>query len=166
MAFSYWKVFGGQSGAIKNMLMAACDLAVGPQDLGLAWQLPADSSRRTGTTERIRMSCLNASVNEKCGTPLRTRESLCPQQQKPHTHTHTHTHTPEYLEVKWRPSLLLWPWKASQPLERILYLAWWFYSRPMTLKKSVCFMCGWERGHMCMCLPTKAVRRGLTRNSF
>ena len=91
MAFSYWKVFGGQSGAIKNMLMAACDLAVGPQDLGLAWQLPADSSRRTGTTERIRMSCLNASVNEKCGTPLRTRESLCPQQQKPHTHTHTHT---------------------------------------------------------------------------
>lgn len=86
MAFSYWKVFGGQSGAIKNMLMAACDPAVGPQDLGLAWQLPADSSRRTGTTERIRMSCLNASVNEKCGTPLRTRESLCPQQQKPHAH--------------------------------------------------------------------------------
>lgn len=47
------------------MLMTACDLAAGPQDLELAWQLPADSSRRTGTTERIRMSCLNASVNEK-----------------------------------------------------------------------------------------------------
>lgn len=87
MAFSYWKVFGGQSGAIKYMLMAACDLAAGPQDLGLAWQLPADSSGRIGTTERIRMSCLNASVDEKCGTQLRTRESMCPQQQKPHTHT-------------------------------------------------------------------------------
>lgn len=85
--FSYWKVFGGQSGAIKYMLMAACDLAAGPQDLGLAWQLPADSSGRIGTTERIRMSCLNASVDEKCGTQLRTRESMCPQQQKPHTHT-------------------------------------------------------------------------------
>lgn len=53
--------------------------------MGLAWQLPADSSCRIGTTERIRMSCLNASVDEKCGTQLRTRESMCPQQQKPHT---------------------------------------------------------------------------------
>lgn len=61
------------------MLMAACDLAAGPQDLELAWQLPADSSRRTGTTERIRMSCLNASVNEKLRNTVEDqREWLVP----------------------------------------------------------------------------------------
>lgn len=61
------------------MLMAACDLAAGPQDLELAWQLPADSSRRTGTTERIRMSCLNASVNEKIWNTIEDqRECLVP----------------------------------------------------------------------------------------
>lgn len=97
MAFSNWKVFGGQSGANKNMLMTACDLAAGPQDLRLAWQLPADSSRRTGTTERIRMSCLNASVNEKCETQVKIREKVwCPQRQK----QNTQTHKPENLKAK------------------------------------------------------------------
>lgn len=56
--------------------MVACDLAAGPQDLELAWQLPEDSSRRTGTVERIRMSCLNASVNEKCGAQLSIGENV------------------------------------------------------------------------------------------
>lgn len=90
MEFRYWKVFGGQSGAIKNTLMAACDLAAGPRDLGLAWQLPADSSRRTGKTERMRMSCLNASVNEERGTQLEIRRNVwCPQRQKQNTGART-----------------------------------------------------------------------------
>lgn len=75
------------------MLIAACDLAAGPQDLGLAWQLPATSSSRTGTKGRMRRSCLNASVNEKCGAQLRITENVwCPQQWK---QTHTHNTKPE-----------------------------------------------------------------------
>lgn len=65
------------------MLMEACDLAAGPQDLGLAWQLPADSSCRTGTMERIRTSSLNASVNEKYRAQFRIRKNVwCPSAMK------------------------------------------------------------------------------------
>lgn len=85
--------------------MAACDLAAGPQDLELAWQLAADSSRRTGTRERIRMSCLNASVNEKTwNTTEDQRECLVPSLGKT-----KNTHKTKDLKVKLMPSTLVWP---------------------------------------------------------
>lgn len=96
------------------MLMAACDLAAGPQDLELAWQLPADSSRRTGTTERIRMSCSNASVNEKMWTTIEDqRECLVPLVGKT---KHTQTPKPESKIYAFHSSLAM---RESQPLGRI-----------------------------------------------